>query len=380
MNSLYEKILNSKKIKYEILNKFIPNIMPPQIEMEGKYNSNINIFINIQSLYNSLYNPDLMELFKTLNRRESYLLAADIANMCGHYRHYFATFQKCYTTFYLYYSDQPSNVIHTVFPDYKKKFYYKRYEDPNFQKLNRIFQVNMKILEEFIPYLPHIYIINTKEYDPVLFPGCFLNKITARKCFNVFITYEEVELQYYAKNNFILYPKGNKSYILDGINYYLVNELSNAKILNKDVGSYDLIAKEFLPVILTLSGNPKYEIPAVNGLTKLKMLRFLYDHIHTKKRVDLVISLAEENKFERVLEVLLKTGRISEKDANLAYDLRELVDINHIVEHKAPNSFIRHCKNSLRDTVDLVALKKLNKEYYSETPLYLDFLLEAENY
>lgn len=33
MNELYEKILNSKKMRYEFLNSFIPSVLPPPVEI-----------------------------------------------------------------------------------------------------------------------------------------------------------------------------------------------------------------------------------------------------------------------------------------------------------------------------------------------------------
>jgi len=375
----FEKILHSKKIRYEILNKILSPIIPPAHEMKSKYNDTVNIFINIYSLYNSLYNPELVELFKSLNREEKYMLSSDIANMCGHYRHYFADRRKLYTNIYLYYSDLPATYQIEKDSNYRKEFYEKRFgKSETFENLNKIFQINLKILNNIVTYLPHIYLLNSEYIDYNIIPMIILKDIKKRKeQFNIFITNDQIELQYY-KYGYILFPKGDKSYILDSFNHNLVDELSSAKILNKDLEFYEMIAKNFLPEIFSLSGYKKYNISSVGKFTNLKSLRLIHDFIKTKKEKDR-LSIAEENKLSRLIEILYNNGKINIKDIEKIKLNNQLLDLENIYTNME-KIIIRKIKNQMEDIIDTKALREINDKYYQNYPLYFHYILEGENY
>jgi hypothetical protein len=384
VNQLYQKILHSKKIKYEVLDKILKPYLPPPAELLGKYKNNINIFINIGSLYNSLFNPELLNLFETLNRQELYMLAADIANLCGHYRHYLASKVGCYTTFFLYYNVQPATELLKNHPTYKESFYRKRYAvDSEFTKLNKMFQINFKILKELVPYLPHIYLIDSLGWEAAVLPTVILKKFFApsRNTFNVFITLDLAETQYH-ELGIILRPKADKSYIIDNLEHTVVSELSTAKILHKDLPAYDSIAKTFLKEIFCYGGYPKFDIAPIGTLSHLKLLKLLYSAIYippTKKSNVPRISLASTDRFLDLSNYLLAIGMVSPASVELAKSNRELLDYAYMTE-LLPSASLQRFKSQITDIVDLAALKKINHDYYSQYPIFLDFLLEGETY
>jgi hypothetical protein len=379
LDQMFEKILHSKKVKYEVLNKITKAVLPPHKEMM-KYNENVNIFINIYSLYNSLYNPELVNLFDTLNREEKFMLASDIANMCGHYRHYFADRKKLYTTFYLYYSDQPASYQQEIFPEYKHEFYSKRFGSlESFKNLNKVFKLNLEILESIVDYFPHIYLINSKEYEPTIIPKILLKDIIKDKnTFNIFITNDVMELQYY-NDGHILFPKADKSYFIDDFNFTLIDELSDAKILKKDLEFYNMIAKEFMPEIFALAGNKKYNIPSIGKLTNLKALRLLYDYIKQTKKTK-QLSIAEVNKFEKIAELMSNDGKLGTNDILAFKRNYKLLNFDMIYKD-IPESYKKRIKNEeIKDLIDRNALKQINERYYRNYPIYYDKLLEGEEY
>src|SRR5690554_790786 len=116
---MLERILNSKKIRYEILNRDLNKYVPKDIE-------EVNIFIDVWSIINSLYNPNVMETFTSLNVNEKYMISSELLNLAGHYRHYFASRHKKYTNIYYYFSDEKCSAHIEKCDKYKESFYNKR--------------------------------------------------------------------------------------------------------------------------------------------------------------------------------------------------------------------------------------------------------------
>ena len=87
-NLAYEnvsKILNSKKIRYEKLNELFDGVLPKDTNM--KRGKNVNIFIDVKSFLKQLYNPDTLELFSYIDGDNRLIIASELLNTIGHYRH-----------------------------------------------------------------------------------------------------------------------------------------------------------------------------------------------------------------------------------------------------------------------------------------------------
>ena len=74
-------ILNSKKIKYVILEELVKKL--PQDTDE------LNIFINADSIFKSFYNPSIKEQLNAIKNENKYLLSSEFITIIAHYRHFF---------------------------------------------------------------------------------------------------------------------------------------------------------------------------------------------------------------------------------------------------------------------------------------------------
>ena len=66
-----QKILNSKKIRYEVLDQLF------KLRLAGQGGKTINIFIDHQSVIKQLYTPELLPLFTALNVQNRLVVASE---------------------------------------------------------------------------------------------------------------------------------------------------------------------------------------------------------------------------------------------------------------------------------------------------------------
>ena len=131
-------IINSKKVKYIVLDELIKKL-PVNTE-------EINLFISIDSLLKSFYNPQVNEKINVLDSDDQYMLSSEIINIAAHYRHYFWSRYQIPTNYFFYYSDKEADYCIRELPTYKSSFYGKRlYNKVEFRNLNKMINENLKL-------------------------------------------------------------------------------------------------------------------------------------------------------------------------------------------------------------------------------------------
>ncbi|PTU25742.1 hypothetical protein DA469_22185, partial [Bacillus subtilis] len=177
---LLEKILHSKKLSYDTLMPLVKPYINNKTIITGndrEYNT-VNIFIDFWDIVKSLYNPQTLETMNSLKQRERFMIASEVINIIGHYRHFFYSRLKMYTNFVFYYSDKRDTRLTNIDKKYRSSFYEKRLDDKNqtFGLFNNMVKKNVHIIKLFCEYVPHAYFIKTDEMDPRLVPHLFLSE------------------------------------------------------------------------------------------------------------------------------------------------------------------------------------------------------------
>lgn len=120
---MIQSILNSKKIKYVILNK----ILMGKINQDVK---SLNLFIDLDTVLSQLFSKSNSNMFDTIYSSENkIMLSSGIANIAAHYRHYFWTRKGKPCKIYFYYSDKKATKNLLINNSYKKEYYKKRLEE-----------------------------------------------------------------------------------------------------------------------------------------------------------------------------------------------------------------------------------------------------------
>ena len=369
-----ESIFNSKKIKYsslkELLKPYISNY--PQ-------ETNVNIFLDIQSLLKSFYNPQVLNIYNSLSSNESLIFISEIFNIVGHYRHFFASRYQMYTTFYLYNSFQKSSYHLKLNNDYRKDFYFKRIDDnQTFNILNSIIKTKFKMFQSMVKYVTNVFYIDTKDLEPSVFPYFFINNEEFRnnntnykdskENINLIISNDKMQYQSLlnsSNNTILLELRSEKSRII-----YNGNLIETLIKDSKSKSSIDVefFNNSYLPILYSLSSNKDYNINGIKNMGIIRSIKFLEknkDNIMLREIIN-----PTENDF-------LFLNDFNEVDKNKFINNYKLINFNTII-NKCNYEKNIITNNLLLNLIDYNGLMQVNDKVFKKFPINLDFLFEGE--
>jgi hypothetical protein len=360
---ILEKILNSKKIRYNILNDFFPKYLPEEKD-------DVVFYIDIYSLLNSIYNPRTIEHFNTMNNSEKFLITVELLNIAAHYRRYFWSRHQTYTTFYFYYSTRECDKLKEINREYKKDYYAKRINDdnPEFSNINSIMEKNIKLSKTIGNYIPNVYFINTKEFDPEGFPRYFITNYHKENQLNVILNNTKLSWQNaLLDDTIVLTCKQDNSEVLE-------KEDIIPKLTEKDYDEYTFIP-ELLPIIFSLVGYKRYNIQGLNGYGYIRSSNKIQKWIDDEKISN--IEYLDINDFIGDLE----DEFVDNQKERLRKSFKQIShrEINNLMNEKMKASI----DNQIVNKVDGQALRYINDKYFSgkyRTPLKLEEIFEGEEY
>lgn len=358
-----EKILNMKKIRYEIMDHLLFKIMK-QVPKE----SNINIIIDLPSTIKQLYNPANIESLTNVINKNQYIISSCILNMVGHYRHYFASRHQCYTTIFFIINSKQEKEIQSIFPDYKKTYYEKRINLSNkvFGGLNSVMKDNYKVIKSIIEYLPHVYFIDSLDIDyrgifPFLYEECFVEDD-----YNFILTTDKIFYQDALNDNtFIIEPKGNDSNVIN--KYDIIREIvGKSKTIEKHP-EYLNIHPENIILIESLINQKDFDITGYKNFSYIKALSFLYkNEIDVSERIDNSTSIKE------LFKDIMTSEEIDETKKRL------LVFNNKMIFTKNSKKLNLLIDSSFVDIDKPKEVRKVNERFFAKFPLITEYMWEGE--
>jgi hypothetical protein len=366
---IIEKILNSKKIRYDVLNEIIPLKYNSDTQTTIDINThkkveNVSIYIDLNNILNSLYNPKVLETVNSFNENSRYLISSNLINMAAHFRNYFATRKQVYTNFVFFYSTKESKYEKEVYEDYCLDYYNKRMgNNPDFIIMNKLIKENLELCKILSDYLPHIYFIDSKDINPMIIPLPF---ISASEKNEISIIYSNDKMQ-------ILNAIRNRCYLLtsDMYNVTLYNRNDLVEYYCKDE-SYNNLNPALIPYMFCISGYKKYNINGWKGYAEKKTCKLFNKWIEEDK-----ISNIKYNS-EMFLNELINNVKPNEEQLEIFKRNLELFNIV-IIYNKLSNTD-KETVFDVNDLQDLKSLLRINKEYYELYPLMIDELLIGEEY
>lgn len=352
---MYESIINSKKIKYSVLNPLLRDYLDCKI-----YNE-INIFISLDTLINQFFNKNINEKVNILKEKDKYFLSSELINVTAHYRHYFWSRYGIPSNYYIYYSDIPSVYNLRQDSNYKSSYYDKRDKDNQTYFMNNIMiEKNLKLISLLTEYIPNVYFVNTKGYEPDALPNLLISNIKDNDILNLVLSNNLIEFQNVElKNTLCIKLNMDNSKIIrtDNIIRTLFST-SKRKIITE-------LSNNFFVPILAIVGYKKYDIKGVKGLGPIKTINKI-------ERSEIL-----DRKFFN-MEDFINSSVFEKNDMSLVQNNFNILSFNNQRLNITPRQY-NQIKDQINNKSDNMSLMEINNEYYKDYPLMLIELMEGEN-
>ena len=173
-------MLGIRRPRYEVLNEHLA----PWLALQPTDND-LAVFINLTSTLRHLFSEfSVAKLSRGELNRHPRLLAAELVNIAGHYRHYAHRFFGLPTTVFLYHSSRPCASKLELDPGYKAAVYAKRTEagaaGGEYEVLRRYVEFNVGLAKTVFERIPHAHLVDTGEVDPEAWPMTLLAESRVR--------------------------------------------------------------------------------------------------------------------------------------------------------------------------------------------------------
>ena len=259
MKILPEQLIMGSAIKYATLSNLIA------MSFAGSNCTEINLFIDMNSLLKKLYSVKEMEL----DNSDPYGLTAAIINLCGHYRVYFNSIGVM-TNIYIIYGLNCPKMNETYIKDYNARSMadYMRKRDTT-----EIVNNNIRILKLLCQYLPKIHFFDIGYNETSTMVDYILKNIWLGKQINVeniILSKDVLMLQLIPSYNVrVLRPyktpeQGDLSYIIDNNNLWQIY-CANYR---KTIMPKEIIPTGFFQNVLPMTRIPERNIYAMLNLGK----------------------------------------------------------------------------------------------------------------
>jgi hypothetical protein len=243
----------------------------------------VNIYINFESLYNTIRNKNVEKHLEVMDKKDSKLLYRQIIsgfiNVAAHYRKYFNR-HKVKTNIVFYY-----NEIGEDPEEYNNTPLYEEYREHFFNSLHSLdrFNVNNMILDA-IPfmhiiteYIEDVYFVGTRHVESSLIPFIFMMEGYLPCNMNMIISKDVYDLQYCNYNCLVISRYANEPVLLTKRNVMKFLCYKN----NMDVERMtSFMHPKLITFILACIGDKKrsiYPIHRMGFKTVYRQLMNLYD-------------------------------------------------------------------------------------------------------
>ncbi|ALN97954.1 hypothetical protein Bp8pS_275 [Bacillus phage vB_BpuM-BpSp] len=367
-----EKILHSKKIRYDRLLPMVDQYIPIK-----KFDT-VNIFIDLWDVVKQIYSPKTLEVLGTFKSHEKFIISTEIINMVAHYRHFFASRKKVYTNFILYYSNEKDPDMISENPSYREDFYEKRLDlnNPVFGKMSSIINNNFKLIENFLQYVPNVHVINSRTVDHSLVPYLFLSDDSPLKQdaidinnFSIIVSNEKIHYQdLLIRDNMLqLELRGSEKSKFVMSDDIIDNLLEKTKSVSSDF----TLLPDLYSLLIGLTGYKNFSTNGIKKMGNVKALKFL------QKALD----------EQLISNMKYKTSKVSEytdlgkklNDEEMIQLEKNLNILNHDNYNFKKNEIIK-IKDQIVERVDVKSVRYVVDQYFTRYPILLQELFEGEKY
>lgn len=373
---------NEFKLKYLYLDKLFGDRLdrPPKGKKSKKV-SDVNIFINFESLYNLVRRKDNEKVIANADKKELKLIyrtaISEFINVAAHYREYFKR-HKVRTNIFYYF-----NELEEEYVDYNNSAFIPGYRNHfiesttalNRMTLNSLIADSVPFMRIIAEYIDSLYMVGTKRVEASLIPFIILMSGKYPANINMIITKDEYDYQY-VNYNFLMITR----YQGDPIVLTKKNMMSfyrhKRKLFDTDKKPVREINSLLLPFIQCFEGDKKRSIPGIKGYgfkTVYRELEGLYEAGYIFDEEPDTMSIGN------LCDVLSMYGAEVFQNQYLKDDLLntyKAYDFEY--QYSVVSSGQKeHIFDQLKNRSDPAGLMELNERYFEYSPL---MVLELNNY
>lgn len=352
---ILEPIIRYHKIKYSLLKDMV--------ETSGMEGNKMNIFINLDSIFNLLYNKKMVPAINSLKGLENISLASELINMIAHYRHFFWNRYGVPTKFYLYRCNRRPKSHKLFNEDYMKTFESNRLKENDlFDEVNKIIELNLNLIKLISSYVQDAYYIESKGLEQGLIPYHLIKQYEDdNEVCNWIITSDKLEYQLTnLKNTFIIRAMGKKSKIIknqDIYNHYYKNVKYRPGVE---------ISPSLYSLVLSMVG---YKDRNVKGsISFVKSMKIIDNMIFNKEIKNRKLPFINEDLFKY---------HIKDSDIiNSIINNFKTIDFSYQNDLMSKKDFFK-IEDQLVDKYDNKSIMKINNDYFQLNNLQLIELCEG---
>ena len=361
----FDALLNSYKVRFMKLDKLFSDVEVKSVVDE------VNIFINLESIYSLFHNRLIEEKLTSLEKPElsnHYVdMVSGIVNIAAHYRLFF-TKNKIKSNIVFYYNPTQtySKYNSIMYNDsYRSKYVEKYSINPAFELCNMLIQQSAKNIKDILFYIDSSYLIYSDRIESSVIPLTLVNEKKLDGKINIMITKDMYDLQYANKNFLIIYPDKEDSKMITKNNLFKF-------VKQKEECDNEFELPPYLySFMLSVIGDKKRSIPKLKGVgftTIYKNLSKLY------RALD--IDVNEFISFEQLASSIKEDEMFPNKNKERVVKNYMTIDIdrqyNIISDTQKINLY-----EQIVDKYDPEELKKMNDKYFEFSPIHI---MELNNY
>ena len=341
------RLIDTNNIRYNILQDIT------NAEFSTSNINTVNLYIDMYSILKVLYRNDNFDIDDYSS------ITSSIVNICAHYRNFYKTRYGVYTRIFIINSDNLSPI--------NRKFVYKYNEGYKLsiemkQKVRDMVDYNMGLLRTLVPYLPHIYFIDTTFESSVVMYDIMSRDDKRNEKAHVILTKDPYVYQLTAmKPNTVILRKKDK----DTAYYINANNLINTYLKERNVKERDTTMSPGLyTMMLALSSFKQRNMKSVTSISKA--ISVIESAIKDHRIANI------HNTSDHVWKSLLLYGGIKSNEIDLMNRFKALdVPYAHMIFMESPE---RDFNDRLINLDDPDAVRAINNEYFKNNPLDLNNL------
>lgn len=366
-----DNILHGFKVKYVILDKLFSINPGERLGTKLKIDT-VNVFINLESLYNSFRNETIEKHLSKCDEDElKYIcrqLIAGFINVGAHYRNYFnKNFIKSNIVYY--YNEVPD----TEDFQYYNSLYVKDYRAHFFESMhslnkwgcNSIVQDAIPLFKIICMYLEDIFVVGTTNIESSCVPFVIDMNGYLPSNMNLFVTRDPYDFQYANHKGLIITKMDDDAILVAKKNLMKYvrwkHKINEEKIINPLLYNF----------MLSCVGDRKRSIKGIKGfkwnaiykeLVKLYKVGYIFDEAEETMHIANLTAVFQDSGSFR----LVKSKDIEE----IIHRNWKAIDLAHQLE-RMEKYFIFEIKNQLVNKYDPESLINLNNHYFDESPIHL---------
>lgn len=365
---MFDMLFNLFKVRFIYLDNLFQ-----KINIENRV-SNVNLYINLESVLDTLHRNEIEDTLRGMNRAEyqdaHINFVSNVINLAAHYRLFFKK-NKVKTNIVFFYNnlDNFYRLNNSVYVPGYRSHYAEKYFDQRYTAINNIIKNSMKYLSTIINYLDGIYILHSNRLESSVIPYLLEEKKCLPCNMKIILSKDKYDLQYVNKNFLLIYPYKDQSVILTKHN--IIDFIKQKEKLKPD---YPDISPLLIPFIYAVLGDRKRNLYKIKGFGVKKIYKNLVD-LYEKG----FISDTEPNSL--TLESIAQF--IKSRNGMVDTDLKERIMQNYFVVdldrqlNISNDAFNTEIVNQLVNELDNTNLKKINNTVFANHPMQL---LELNNY